>query len=147
MIVRVFVDTNVIVYARDRAEAAKRTAAIEWLAALAGRDAAVVSPQVLNESIRAFIEKMDASAAELRRFVTEIAPWCTASIEPQVVAHAIDIRDRWRFAWWDSLIVSSALAAGCRYLLTEDFQDGQEIGDLTVISPFEHTPATLLPKD
>ena len=42
--VRVFVNSNVIVYARDRAARAKRATAIEWLAALAAQGAAVVEP-------------------------------------------------------------------------------------------------------
>ena len=144
MTVKVFVDSNVIVYARDRTAREKRAAAIEWLAALATQDAAVVSPQVLNGSIRAFIDKMDAGRSELRTFVAEMAAWCTASIGPAVIVRALDIRHRWRFAWWDSLIVASALDANCRYLLTEDMHDDQHLDGITVINPFTHTPAAIL---
>jgi len=144
MTVKVFVDSNVIVYARDRAARAKRATAIEWLAALAAQDAAIVSPQVLNESIRAFIDKMDARPSELRIFVAEMASWCTASIGPAVIVRALDIRDRWRFGWWDSLIVASAVDAGCRYLLTEDMQDNQDLDGVTVVNPFTHPPTAIL---
>ena len=100
---KVFVDSNVIVYARDRAAAAKRVAAIEWLRALAAQDAAVISPQVLNESIRAFISKMNAASAELQTFVTEMTPWCTASVAPAVIERAIDSRPERRYPNADAL--------------------------------------------
>lgn len=49
---------------------------------------------------------------------------------------ALDVHARWRFGFYDSLIVASALAAGCRTLLSEDLQHGQRIGDLEIVDPF-----------
>jgi len=147
MTVKVFVDSNVILYARDQAAPEKRRKSIEWLAALASRESAVVSPQVINESIRAFIDKMDATAPELHTFVVAMTPWCTAPVDPQVIARAIDVRSRWLFAWWDSLIVAAALSAGCDYLLTEDLQDGQSLEGMRVIDPFLHDPGSVLPAE
>ena len=43
-------------------------------------------------------------------------------------------------SWWDALIVSSALAAGCRYVLSEDLQAGMRFGDMAVMNPFETEP-------
>jgi len=47
--------------------------------------------------------------------------------------------------YWDALIVASAQQAGCRYLLTEDLQHGQQLGAVTVINPFAVQPLELLP--
>ena len=141
---KVFVDSNVIIYARDQAAPGKRTKSVDWLTALASQRCGVVSPQVINESVHAFIDKIEPTAAELRAFVTQMKPWCTASIDPDVIARAIDIRDRWLFAWWDSLIVASAIVAGCDYLLTEDLQDGQSLDGMIVVSPFAHDPVAIL---
>jgi predicted nucleic acid-binding protein len=44
---------------------------------------------------------------------------------------------RWRFGFYDSLIVASALAAGCDMLLTEGLQHGQVIETLTISNPFK----------
>jgi predicted nucleic acid-binding protein len=50
---------------------------------------------------------------------------------------AMSIRDRYRFSWWDSLIVASALQAGCDELCTEDLQHGQIIDNrLSIVNPF-----------
>jgi predicted nucleic acid-binding protein len=38
--------------------------------------------------------------------------------------------------WYDSLIVASAIAGQCDVLFSEDFQDGQQIGKVTITNPF-----------
>jgi predicted nucleic acid-binding protein len=45
--------------------------------------------------------------------------------------------------WWESLIVAAANTTDCRFLLTEDLQDRQTLGELTVIDPFQSTLAEL----
>jgi predicted nucleic acid-binding protein len=145
MIVTFFVDSNVLIYTRDQLAPRKRERAVEWLAAIASRGAGVISPQVLNESIRAFIDKLDLDTAQLRFFVVQMSPWCTASIDPAVIERAVDVRDRWKFAWWDRVIVASALSARCQYLLTEDLQDGQTLEEMTVLNPFSNEPSSFFP--
>ena len=50
---------------------------------------------------------------------------------------ALDIQERYNFAWYDSLIIATALEAGCETLYSEDMQHGQEIeGRLRIINPF-----------
>jgi len=46
------------------------------------------------------------------------------------------VQARWRFAFYDSLIVAGAMTAGCRTLLSEDLQHGQRLDNLSVIDPF-----------
>jgi predicted nucleic acid-binding protein len=48
----------------------------------------------------------------------------------------LDVRQRWRFSFYDSLIVAAAQAAGCRRLLSEDLQHGQRLDGLLVENPF-----------
>lgn len=40
--------------------------------------------------------------------------------------------------------MAAAQAADCDYLLTEDLQDSQRLGTVTVIDPFAHRPDTIL---
>jgi len=118
--------------------------AIEWLTALASQQAVVVSPQILNESMRLFLDKLNVSPSDLLPVVHSLAPWCTASVDPPVTERALEVRERWKFGWWDCLIVASALRAGCQALLTEDLQDGQQLDGLTVVNPFLHEPSSIL---
>ena len=48
-------------------------------------------------------------------------------------------QDQFRLSWWDALVLASALA-GCRVLLSEDFQHGQQFGEVRVSSPFRTAP-------
>ena len=40
--------------------------------------------------------------------------------------------------------MAATMRAQCRYLLSEDFQDGMVFGDVTVIVPFERDYESLL---
>jgi predicted nucleic acid-binding protein len=51
-------------------------------------------------------------------------------------ASALRLQARWRFGFYDSLIVAAALEGGCRRLLSEDLQHGQRIETLTIEDPF-----------
>lgn len=49
---------------------------------------------------------------------------------------ALDLHKRYRYSFYDSLILAAALEAGCVRLYSEDFQDGQQIEGLTLENPF-----------
>ncbi len=50
----------------------------------------------------------------------------------------MDIKKRYRFSYWDSLIIASALENNCSILYSEDMQHSQVIEDnLKIINPFE----------
>ena len=54
-----------------------------------------------------------------------------------VVESAWTLMERYRFSYFDSLILASALATGCQILYSEDLQHGQAIdGRLTIVNPF-----------
>ncbi len=53
------------------------------------------------------------------------------------IQSALDVQDRYRFSWYDSLIIASALEAGCEFLYSEDMQNNQVIeGRLQIVNPF-----------
>ena len=49
----------------------------------------------------------------------------------------IAIQARYRFSFYDSLIVAAAVEAGCSTIYSEDLQHGQRIEQLTLIDPFQ----------
>ena len=53
------------------------------------------------------------------------------------------MQDRYGLSWWDALIAASAQAAECPILLSEDFQAGQDLGGVRVVSPFAGGPELL----
>lgn len=142
MTAKVFVDTNVLVYSRDASEPEKQGAAAAWLAALWERRAGRLSYQVLQEFYVTVTAKlspgMDRDAA--RRDVQALLAWKPLPTDGRLLLGAWHVQDRYRFPFWDALIAAAAQAAGCRYLLSEDFQAGLEMGELTVVNPFRTQP-------
>ena len=64
-------------------------------------------------------------------------------MSPALIEAGWAIEEEFGFSFWDSLIVAAARAIGCGTLLSEDMQDGQEIGGLRIVDPFQHEPSKL----
>ena len=146
MTVTVFVDTNVLVYARDSTDESKHRRALEWLAALWEGRAGRLSWQVLHEYYVTVTRKLDPprAAFDAREDVTSLVTWGPIVPGLRLADAAWAIEDRYGLSWWDALIVAAAQAGECTYLLTEDLQDGQALGNVTVVDPFSHEPADVL---
>jgi predicted nucleic acid-binding protein len=127
-----FFDTNVLLYAFS-ADAAKAEKA-EGLLARGG----VVGVQVLNEFTSVARRKMDMAWSEIEDVLSLIRRRC--SVRPltlQVHEQALKLAARYGFSWYDALVVSAALEAGCHELLSEDLHDGLLVeGALRLRNPF-----------
>lgn len=138
-----FVDTNVLVYARDASEPDKQKQVEAWMRYLWTTRTGKLSFQVLQEFYITVTEKLEPgmSAARAQEDVQSLFAWKPIPVDQVVMEGAWHIQSRFKISWWDSLIVSAALQAGCRYVLTEDLQEGQNFGELRVINPFVQTPS------
>jgi predicted nucleic acid-binding protein len=141
----VFVDTTVLLYSEDGADPAKQQAAFEWLRALWLSRRGRLSVQVLHEfyanATRRIRPPMPAgdARAEVRRY-QRWQPWI---VDHATVETAWAVESRFRLSYWDSLIVAAAQVQGCRYLLTEDLQHGQQIDSVQIVNPFLVGPEML----
>ncbi len=142
----VFVDTNVLVYADDQADMDKSERATLWLDALWEGRAGRLSTQVLNEYYVTVTRKLSArlTQGDARAKVRRFQLWQPWAIDHQTVETAWAMEARYALSYWDALIVAAAAQCGCSYLLTEDLQDGQVLGPVTVANPFRTGPAELL---
>jgi predicted nucleic acid-binding protein len=141
----IFVDTSVLVYSRDAAEAEKHRKAKAWMAHLWTTRRGRLSVQVLQEFYVTVTEKLDPGLDRetARRETRSFIPWRPVTIDTRVIEGAWHVQDRHRLSWWDSLIAAAAQVAGCAYLLSEDLQDDQVLGTVRVVNPFRATPDTL----
>ena len=131
-------DTNVLVYAVDDADAEKRDIARGALES-GHYGELVLSAQVLSEFYVTVIRKLaepvsKEKAAEMVDWLGLLNP--TISIDTTLIKRAIQTSRSARLSYWDSLIVAAAAQAGCELLLTEDLNDGQEIDSVRVENPF-----------
>ena len=117
-----FVDTNVLVYARDASEPAKQPAAERWLRLLWATRAGRVSSQVLNEYYSVVMETLRSGLGrdEARADVRNLMAWAPVPTDSAVVEGARSVQDRYGLSWRDSLMVSAAQLAGCAWLLPEE---------------------------
>jgi len=135
----VFVDTNVLVYARDPRDAMKRATASEWLRLLWNQERGRTSVQILNEyydvvtrKFRHVVKREDAWD-DVQHY---LSAWNPQPLDHEVLECARDIEGRYRLGWWDSLVIGAAQIQNCVLLLSEDLPDGAEYSGVIVRSPF-----------
>jgi predicted nucleic acid-binding protein len=142
MTATIFVDTNVLLYARDSSEPEKQPIAARWLEALWEQHRGRLSYQVLSEYYVSVTRKLrpgldrEIAQADIR----DLMSWRPVRIDSQLLEDAWWLEGRFGLSYWDSQIVAAARAGGCRYLLTEDLQHGQDLDGLLVMDPFEVPP-------
>lgn len=143
----VFVDTNVLIYARDEAAAQKRIVAVDWLRRLVSARRMIVNLQVLNELTRWVLrnEKVPLSVARSR--IEELRRFGEGALQPSQMATAWAVRERLGYQWFDCLLVAAAVEAGCTHFLSEDMGHETRYGSLTIINPFRVSPETILGKN
>lgn len=138
MTAAVFVDTNVLVYARDASETDKQPAAAQWLEQLWIEQRGRTSIQVLNEYYVTVTRKLRPGMApdEAWDDVEALLAWEPRAIDADLLRRARDIERRHGTSWWDAMIVAAAQLQSCTLLLTEDLQDGWSCDGVTVRNPF-----------
>jgi predicted nucleic acid-binding protein len=134
----VFVDTNVLLYARDSSEPGKQSRAAPWLEHLWRERRGRTSMQVLSEYYVNLTRKLKPGLSPEAAWddVTAFLAWRPQPVDEAVMVRGREIEHRHRLSWWDSLIVAAAELQGCQLLLSEDFQDGRSYGSVTIRSPF-----------
>ena len=139
MTAAVFVDTNVLVYARDASEPVKQPAAARWLEQLWIDQRGRTGVQVLNEFYVTVTRKLQPGMTpdEAWADVRALLAWEPQPIDADLLLRAHDIEGRHGFSWWDAMIVAAAQLQNCSLLLTEDLQDGWSCDGVTVCNPFK----------
>lgn len=133
---RVFIDTNLLVYADDLDAGAKRQRAQELLSELFRNQSGVLSTQVLQEFFVVSTRKLGVDAAVARRKVELLSTLDVVAIQVTHVLQAIDLHRLHSVSFWDALILACAAAAGCSKLWTEDLQHGAVIAGVRIENPF-----------
>lgn len=131
---KTFLDTNIVVYLYSGDEPEKQAAAL----ALIEQINPVVSTQVLSELANTLSRKFGLAYDVVAQAVEEVGDACTVvPVMPDTIAQALALAQKYRYSYYDSLILAAALSAGCKTLATEDMQHGQLIEDvLTIHNPF-----------
>ncbi|MEQ8168825.1 MAG: PIN domain-containing protein [Candidatus Eremiobacterota bacterium] len=128
----IFLDSNILLYAIGN-DNYKKSLSIELI-----KKTPVITVQVLNEISNIMIRKLKLSYQDIHRIIDFIIRKCIIkSIDIITIRKALDISEKYKYSYYDSLIISSALENNCNILYTEDMHHGQNIENiLKIINPF-----------
>jgi predicted nucleic acid-binding protein len=131
-----FVDTNIFIYAHDTANPKKQKISQELIFNGILRENLIISTQVLSEFIVTALKKINLPFKYVKKEVEFLKTIQIVEINYSMILEALDLKHRYKYSFWDSLIIVSAQRSGCEILISEDFNQGQKIGSLIIKNPF-----------
>lgn len=136
---RQFIDTNVLVYAHDRSAGKKYERARKLLTNLWESRQGCISIQVLQEFYVTVVQKIAKPILtdKAARIITDLKEWNVHIPDVNDILYAIDIQQRNKLSFWDSLIICSAKKLNCDVIWSEDLNHGQYYEEIVVMNPFE----------
>jgi len=132
-----FLDTNIIIYEFDT-DFSKKVKSKRLI-----KDGhlknGIISFQVIQEFLNSMTNKfkVQLNPHDLKEYTENVLfPICEVFPSPSLYFKSLDIKDRWQFSFYDSLIVAAALEANCKILYSEDLQHNQKIYELNIVNPY-----------
>jgi len=131
---RIFLDTNILVYAHSDTEPIKRKI-VETI--LESNDLFVISTQVVNEFVNVMHKKRGVL---FNKLVTSIHEFAVSFTVVQITVHTIEqaphIATQHNYSYFDSLMLSAALEHNCSVIYTEDMHHAHTLDTLKIQNPF-----------
>jgi predicted nucleic acid-binding protein len=136
-----FVDTNILVYAHDRAAGVKHERARSLIEKLWSSGRGVLSTQVLQELCVNLRRKTarPLSVEQTRGLLQDYLSWNIVINTAESVIEALAIEHRYNISFWDALIIQAAGSSGATVVYSEDLADGQTYGPLRVVNPLNRS--------
>lgn len=132
---KAFFDTNVLLYLYGM-DTRKRDRSRQLFEEHAFSGRILLSTQVVQEFYAAGARKLNMPRAALREIARELLELPMITVTRSHIGAALDHEARYGISFWDALIVAAAEAGGAAVLYTEDLNDGQQYGSVTVRNPF-----------
>lgn len=132
-----FIDTNILLYrvSEDPAEHEKSETAAKLLQAT---DLAL-SVQVLQEFYVQTTRTTRRNRLSPDEALALVEAWLRMAVQEMtvdVLRAAIASSRRFHLSYWDAAIIESARALGCKEVLSEDLNAGQNYDGVRVVNPF-----------
>ncbi len=135
---KVFVDTNVLVYAHDLSAETRHAKAFTVVEALWEAETGVISTQVLQEFYVTITRKIKnpLKPDEAREIVRNYLAWPVQVNDPEMTLRASEIGEKNKLSFWDALIVAAAHQVQAKKIISEDLNHGQIIEGILIENPF-----------
>lgn len=134
-----FIDTNVLVYAYDADADDKNKKAGVVLRNCWETESGVLSIQVLQEFYVTVTRKLSKAVSKqaAREVIQTYEAWPVYRPTVEDIIAASELEEQHSLSFWDALIVIAAQKSGASTLVSEDLQDGRQIGPLKITNPFK----------
>jgi predicted nucleic acid-binding protein len=132
---KIFLDSNILVYAQDAGSAGKQQKSRDVIAQLAGSGDGVISTQVLQEFYVAATKKLGVAPLAAKGVMKTFSVFETVQVSPQLIHEAIDCSILNVLSFWDALVLASAASAGCSIVYSEGLNARQIILGIRVENP------------
>ncbi len=136
---KVFLDTNIIIYAYDVSAGDKHEIARKIMVDLWDSGLGVISTQVLQEFFVNVTQKIPKLLDKrlTKDILSDLLKWDVVVNDGESILEAVEILFKYGYSFWDSLIIEAAMRSGSELLLSEDLTHGQIINGLTINNPFK----------
>jgi predicted nucleic acid-binding protein len=136
---KVFLDTNIIIYAYDVSAGDKHAIARKIMVDLWDSGLGVISTQVLQEFFVNVTQKIPKLLDKrlTKDILSDLLKWDVVVNDGESILEAVEILFKYGYSFWDSLIIEAAMRSGSEVLLSEDLTHGQIINGLTINNPFK----------
>lgn len=132
---KIFLDTNILVYANDHRDPAKQATATNLLAKCIGERSGVISTQVLQEYASVATYKLHQNVETIIRRLLQFESMEVVQLTPALIRRAMELHVRRQIHFWDASILATAELARCTLLWSENFALGSTFGLLRVENP------------
>ena len=139
MSIDAFIDSNIFVYLFDSTSPNKRYRSEKLIADALQMGNTCISYQVVQETLNVITTKLrvNATAEQASTFLLDaLIPLWKINPTRELYLRSLSIQSRYRYSFYDSLIIAAALEADCKTLYSEDMQHGQRIDQLVIENPF-----------
>jgi predicted nucleic acid-binding protein len=135
---KIFLDTNVIIYAYDVSAGVKREKAQKILLDLWESGQGLLNTQVLQEFFISVTRKIPQplELKTAKQIVNDLLSWDIVINDGDSILEAIELHSSRKYSFWDSLIIQAAIKGGASLLLSEDLSGGQNIKGMAIKNPF-----------
>ncbi len=135
---KIFIDTNILVYAHDNQAGEKQIRAARLVENCWHNQSGVLSLQVLQETYVTLTQKIKKPlpSRTAKSLIQKYGHWEIVLLDVDNLINAIDLQKKHQLSFWDALIVQAALMAECSQIFSEDFSSDGHISGLTINNPF-----------
>ncbi len=134
---KIFIYTNIIIYANDKRDKKKQTRALKVVTDLMKSNDGTISTQVLQEYAFVALKKLNQKHDVVLRQLKLLESFEVIRQSTEMIRRAVEIMHSYQINFWDACIISNAEYANCSIIYSEDLNTGHYYSGIKVENPLE----------